>query len=162
MYASLSILSWLRGTRRVYKLRKSEDRRVCVWRPKQQHVEDTKEIKVCKIIITCLWSYVPVIGSRDFRCIFDLINIQIGLLTVVSTLQSLNGACAPVFEQRIRNCNLKYVRHREPGGNTCICFKLKSVIDFLIHYLICSGRAVESHIELRNVLFSSLPRVYIL
>lgn len=96
----------------------------------------------------------PVIGFRDYRCIFGVINIQIGLLTVVSTLQSRNGACAPVSEQRIRNRSLKCVRHREPGDIICTYFKFKSVIeeiDHLIHSLICSGRAAESHIELRNV-----------
>ena len=101
-----------------------------------------------------IWSYVPVIGFRDYRCIFGVINIQIGLLTVVRTLQSRNGAYAPVFEQRIRNRSLKCVRHREPGDIICTYFKFKSVIeeiDYLIHSLNCSGRAVESHIELKNV-----------
>lgn len=79
-----------------------------------RNIKTSKPKKKLRLVrLTCLWSYVPVIGFRDYRSIFELINIQIGLLTVVSR----HGASASVSEQRIRNCNLKCVRHREPEDN---------------------------------------------
>lgn len=151
MYSSHSILSWSRDTRRVYKLRKSVGSGESVFYGRDINTSKPGKIKVGKNNLSVV-----------LRACNRLSRLQVYIWSNKYTnwlVDCSQYATVPErrvrSEQRIRYRSLKCLRHREPGDIICTYFKLKSVIeekDHLNQSLICSGRAAESHIKLRNVI----------